>query len=372
MGPGGFRGDQIVFSANRGDTRGIYKARISPENWKLELKPQRLTFGTGFEIEPFPGPGSQLAFVSVGISYNIYFLPTKGLSQSGTDIPRITQGRAFDANPSCSRDGKIVVFTFGSLGNRDVWLKDLQSGRETALTATSADEMSPIISADGLKVAYSLSSIPNQPIYVIDLSVPPDSSVPEKVCDDCGEPVGWSPDGSQILYVYGQSKLIGLFNLASSQKTQLLRHTRYGLDQAQFSPDGAWISVVAHTGPDHTMIYVLPFRDGAAAPEGQWLPITSGESWNDRPRWSPDGNLIYFYSKRDGYGCLWKQVLDRSTKQSIGAPSAVHHFHSSRLSLMHMRLNRMGISVAPDKLIFNLIETTGNIWMMQGESNYTN
>lgn len=366
MGPGGFMADRILFSANAGSTSSIYQIHISTKNWKAEEKPQRLTFGTGLEAEPFPGPGGQLVFFSMAVSYNIWFLPINSLGQPGTDIQPLSQGRIYDATPSCSRDGRKVVFASGISGNRDVWLKDFQTGRETPLTAAPGNAISPIISADGVKVAYSLSNVPTQPIYIINLSLPPDSRMAEKVCDNCGKPVGWSPDGDQILYVHGQPKSIGLFNVALSQKIQLLRHARYDLDQAQFSPDGAWISVVAYTGPDYTMVYVLPFRDGAAATEDQWIPITSGESWDDRPRWSPDGTLMYYYSKRDGYGCIWKQALDRNTKRPIGAPSAVHHFHSSRLSLMHMQLNGIGISVALDKLIFNLVEITGNVWMMQG------
>jgi Tol biopolymer transport system component len=367
MGPGGFRGNWIFFSANAGNTRSIYKVQISTGDWKVEQAPKRLTFGTALEVQPSPGPDSRLAFVSLNFSVGVWSLPINGLGRSTIDIQRLTEGRAFDGTPSSSRDGKRVVFTcVGSLGSRDIWLKDFQTDRETALTATAADEISSVMSPDGLKVAYSLSAFPEQ-IYVMDLGMSPGSSVGEKVCDNCGAPVGWTPDGMNIIYVYGRPRSIGTLALASSRKTQLLHHTEYDLDQAQFSPDGAWISVVEHTGPDYTVIYVVPFRNGTADPESQWIRITSGGAWEDLPRWSTDGKLIYFYSKRDGYGCIWQQLLDPSTRRPVGPPSAVHHFHSSRLSLMHMALNRIGISVTPDRLIFNLIENTGNIWILQEE-----
>jgi len=370
MGPGGFRGDRILFSANAGDTRSIYSVRVSTENWKAIGRPQRLTFGTGLEVQPFPGPGSQLAFVSLTFSYNIWCLPIRKPGQPDTEMQQLTRGRGLDANPSCSRDLKKMVFTSGNPGSRDLWLKDLQTGRETALTATPADEISPVISEDGLRVAYSISSIAENPIYMVDLSLPPGSSISERVCDNCGQPLGFSPDGSQILYVSGHPKSIGLLTIALSQKTRLLQHPQYDLDQAQFSPDGAWISVVVYTGPNHTTMYVLRIRNGSTVPQNEWIPITNGNSWDDRPRWSPDGNSIYFYSRCDGYGCIWKLNLDRNTKKPIGPPSAVHHFHNARISLMHMSLSRMGISAAQDKLIFNLVENTGNLWMMQGGGLY--
>jgi hypothetical protein len=49
----------------------------------------------------------------------------------------------------------------------------------------------------------------------------------------------------------------------------------------------------------------------------------------------------------------------------MGPPQAIHHFHSTGLSIMHMRLDRLGLCVAADKLAFNLLEVKGNLWMMQ-------
>ena len=34
----------------------------------------------------------------------------------------------------------------------------------------------------------------------------------------------------------------------------------------------------------------------------------------DAPAWSPDANLLYFWSSRDGSPCLWAQRLDPLTK----------------------------------------------------------
>ena len=33
--------------------------------------------------------------------------------------------------------------------------------------------------------------------------------------------------------------------------------------------------------------------------------------------------------------------------------------------MMHMGLDRLGLSVAADKLAFNLLELRGNVWMIQ-------
>jgi len=33
--------------------------------------------------------------------------------------------------------------------------------------------------------------------------------------------------------------------------------------------------------------------------------LTGDEGWAGKPRWSLDGNFIYFLSNRDGFFCLW-------------------------------------------------------------------
>ena len=50
---------------------------------------------------------------------------------------------------------------------------------------------------------------------------------------------------------------------------------------------------------------------------------------NDRPAaaWSPDGRLVYLLLDRDGFRCLWAQRLDAATKQPLGTPFAVQHWH---------------------------------------------
>ena len=41
----------------------------------------------------------------------------------------------------------------------------------------------------------------------------------------------------------------------------------------------------------------------------------------------------------------------------------MYHFHTNRLSLMHMYSPTLDLSVTRDNIVFNLLEITGNIWM---------
>ena len=55
--------------------------------------------------------------------------------------------------------------------------------------------------------------------------------------------------------------------------------------------------------------------------------MTDGESWDDKPRWSPDGRLIYFVAGRGGFFNVWGVgFLDAAKGKPVGKPFAVTSF----------------------------------------------
>lgn len=65
-------------------------------------------------------------------------------------------------------------------------------------------------------------------------------------------------------------------------------------------------------------IYRLPMEGGDA------VPLTTGLAWDQAPRFSPDGNSIYFISDRIGYRNIWQLKLsDLSVRQVTRADSDV-------------------------------------------------
>ena len=65
--------------------------------------------------------------------------------------------------------------------------------------------------------------------------------------------------------------------------------------------------------------------------------------------------------------CLWAQRLDPTTKRPEGPPYAVYHVHGTRLSMANMDLTYLDLSVARDKVVFNMSELTGNVWLAKLE-----
>src|SRR5262249_51915390 len=143
------------------------------------------------------------------------------------------------------------------------------------LTSTpSTSEDYPAIAPDGSKAAYWIFTDEKAGIYTIDTG----GGVPEKVCDDCGAPWDWSADGKQILYYWANRRRLGLLEVATGQKTELLKHPKHILATPRLSPDQRWISFIERTGANRARVSVAPFRQGII-PESGWIPVTDDGAW---------------------------------------------------------------------------------------------
>jgi serine/threonine protein kinase len=359
-------GEQLgfVFPARLGDSVDLWQLALSPRTWKVEGAAERLTFGADREVQPSAAAGGLLAFASLTEATNIWSLPLDANRGKVTGaLERLTRGAAPDLVPSVSADGNKVVFLSNRSGNGQAWMKDLGTGKETALASSRRPLSSPIITADGSKVAYREAADRRWTTYAVPLGPDGRPGLVEKICEDCGPLQSWSPDGRRVLYTEGRSGSVGLLEVASGKKAQLLAHPEYSLSEAHFSPDGRWLAFLVRTSATHSRVSVAPFHEGKAVAPGEWIAVTGGEFNDDKPRWSPDGSLLYFTSERDGFRCIWAQSVDRATKRPTGEPFAVYHSHNAQRSLANLGSGPSEMSVARDRLVFNLGERTGAIWL---------
>jgi Tol biopolymer transport system component len=154
-------------------------------------------------------------------------------------------------------------------------------------------------------------------------------------------------------------------DLGSGEKTPILKNPQGSVFQTRFSFDDHWI-VFNAVGGTGSRVFVARFVSGRAIETADWIAVSDGLGWEDKPRWSPDGNLVYFVSTRDGSWCIYASRLDPSTKHpATDRLIDVQHFHSGRLSPRNVHVQEFEISVAADKLVLNLGEVTGNIWIAE-------
>jgi serine/threonine protein kinase/Tol biopolymer transport system component len=342
-------GRGLAFSTRSGDSTNLWRISISPKTWKVTGPPQRLTSGPTREESPSVVAGAngriRVAFASMSENFSIWSLAVRANEGKVVGkLEQLTHGAAGALMPALSRDGNRIVYVSLRPGNQEVWIKDLRTGQESALTASGSIKYGPTFSPDGSKVSFK----EGEDVYI----VPATGGPPEMVCEGCGEATDWSPDGKRIIgnTVDGQAWVL---DLASRRKTALLA-THHWTSTDTFSPYGRWFGFWDGTSGRG---YITPVRD-VPVPESAWIDIGNSEA----PAWSPDGNLLYASSDRDGHFCIWAQRLHPVTKRPVGAPFAVFHSHNARLSLA---TPDFWMSVAGDRMVFSMGERTGNIWMAE-------
>ena len=353
--PGEWLENRVLFSSTLRDSENLWEAPISPDGARILAPPRRLTNGTR-ENQPSGAATGRIAFATAITDTVIYSLQVNQGKATG-DLQLVTRGSGNVSFPTVSANGKTMVFVNRPSGRGSVWLKDLGTGSENPLVSTHWDDYRGIISPDGSKVAFTRLAASGHPdLYVI----PAAGGAEEKLVTGVGGAMGWSSDSQKILYLWGLRFQFRTIDVDSRKVVDFLQHPKYNVDLARFSPDDRWVCFKLELQAGHEPTFIAPVRNGVAAQESEWIKITDGPV-DGRSWWSPDGNLLYVLSERDGWPCIWGQRLD-AAKRPQGPAFAVYHLHGRRRTLASAPF---GYGMAVDKLYLALEQTTGNIWLAE-------
>jgi hypothetical protein len=176
----------------------------------------------------------------------------------------------------------------------------------------------------------------------------------------------FSPDGSSIVINAGTSPATAVPMLyAIADRTALrpkkILPMRRGMKvwDARFSPNGRWLAISAV--PDSmatSTLYVAGVSGGDPA-----VQITDGTAFDETPRWSFDGESLYFISNRATPGNIrnvWAIRMDSEKGRPVGSPFGITSLTNPGIPDVFRDLR-----ITRDRLVMPLVHTSGNIWMLE-------
>jgi Tol biopolymer transport system component/DNA-binding winged helix-turn-helix (wHTH) protein len=347
--------NSVIFSMENSaaDIWNLWEAGISTDTGKVTGVFKRISTGSGSEVEPSCAAGGSLAFTNLEIRRDIWSLPLdldQGKSKGA--LARITQALTRRNYLSLSRNGRYVAFSSSQSGRENIWLRELETGKESPLASSAFLQRYPLPNASATRIAFSTSENGKRNLYI---TAP--GGVPEKLCEGCLRATDWSQDESRLLVFTGNPYQVNLLDVASRKQTSLLKHPAYNLLYGRFSPDNRWVSFTARIDPNLSEIVIAPIDGPKPVPESAWIKIAE-EGAEDWANWSPDGKTLYFTSARDGHTCLWGQRIAADSYRPEGEAFAVQHLHG------RAAYEQLGWSAAGGRIAMVLNEGTGSVWMM--------
>jgi Tol biopolymer transport system component/DNA-binding winged helix-turn-helix (wHTH) protein len=364
-------GTAIYFERTFRGARNIWRMNVDPQTLRATAI-ERLTTGTDLNSDfSLSSDGRKLAFASESRKVQAWMFPFDAKRGRVTGSGKAMTSPGMEAwEASLSPDGHRLAFQAIRAGRWELWEKSLVDGQESPIKMDdSYVRNEPQWSPDGTRLAY----VRMRPTGEVQAVIWSKDRGEEPLTN--ASPLGmfvfdWSRDGKSLLLSWDnpeghQSEIWEMPATGSDAEAKARKliacDTKTQLWQSRYSPDGRWILFEAELNKSNghqSKIYVTPADGG-----GQWTQITEGKHWDDKPRWSPDGRIIYYVSERKGFFNVWGIHFDSVKGKPEGEPFQVTTFDNPKLMVADV-MPTVGLSLTEDKLIVTVAQRSGSIWLL--------
>ncbi|RDV13529.1 amidohydrolase [Pontibacter diazotrophicus] len=221
---------------------------------------------------------------------------------------------------SVSPDGKRIIFSALS----DLWILEKGKRKPVAIANDAFVEVDPAWSPDGNKLAYVSDRNGSMDLWIRDLQTGKDHLLVD-LPNELNFP-SWSPDGARIAFYEGDLRnawgrgTLHVVDVASG-KVEKLHESMFVPSQPSWSADGKTIAISA------LEVYSSRYREGVSKillvsldgqPDQYVSPVPErslGTRGKNGPVWSPNGNMMAYTLD----GLLWVVPVSK-TGNIIGPP----------------------------------------------------
>ncbi len=353
---GGWYRDSILLSGRRGSTTSLWELPLFEANLRVSGKPQQLTAGDAREVEAVLADDGTIAFGRFTGALHVWRI-AHASNPKVVAMTKVTQDAAVDISPNISTNGRWLTFSRGFGGRRDIWIKDMRSGTESLFLSSDEDKLSPVVDDSGDTVAFEERDARGSSVFTLTRGQPA-----KKLCTGCSNPTGWFDGDRGILYRVGVPSTIKMADPKTIETKIVLEADGTSLDDESWSPRNQHLLFTASRDGSTKQVFAVLFPKSTQAVSGEWIPITSESEFSYRPRWSGDGETVFYLSTRDGFSCVWGQHFDIEYGRATSKPFAVMHYHNPRFSPASVVSHSFNLSVSDDSIYLNVGETNSSIW----------
>lgn len=367
----------IYFEGESAETRNVWRVDVDASTLRWKHAPQRLTTDASDEGDIALSPdGRRLAFTLRSENTRVWSLdfdPKLGRLTGG--MQALTAGHPGRLDVDTARDGSRLAYRSIRGGRSEVReLRTADREERVLLVSQSWSPTSPRWSSDGRRLAYARRGVPTPPggepdseVAVLTTELNQEQLLPVPA-ELRFRPSDWTTDGTTILGDCRPTRdqTTGICAVSASSADADVRAAKVlvhrpgsNLYNPRFSPGERWISFVAvdARGSRTARLYVAP------ATGGEWIPVTDGDAFDDKARWTPDGRTIFFISDRGGYLNMRGRKFDPVTGRMIGESFAVTSFGSGGTGLPSNPA-LIEFSVTGRQIFLPLTESSRSVWVL--------